>query len=445
MDSPQNAELSTVEEAEKIKKKKRTDTYIWGIYFAMITFSIIELFSASIQEVTATDIYGPIMRHMKFVVGGLVIMLILQRTHFKNIYKAIPFYVFFSVLTMILVLAVGVDVNGARRGLMIGPLMLLPAEFLKLAVALGVAFIVTRFQIKGTHDITTGGAVLCGFFIGGCSLLLFFHGLTNTLLVVAISIAMMGVGFFSKKLFIVIGVLAVLGLSAVGYKVMHKSADGPSPKQIEMARLNHEEVGEVIGEGRGTTWRKRISDHLRWDKYKDTITDENKQAQLSFIAQAHGGLRGVGIGNSRENTRLPLAFSDYIFAIVVEELGMVLSLFVLALYLWLLYHAGRLATHLKSTLASLLVIGCAVTITFQALFHIAIVTGVFPVSGQPLPLFSKGGSSVIATSIALGIMLSVSRSAVRIDDDAETQEQELKTLPEQLRKDNPAQKIMKNE
>jgi cell division protein FtsW len=87
----------------------------------------------------------------------------------------------------------------------------------------------------------------------------------------------------------------------------------------------------------------------------------------------------------------------------------------------------------------MLVIGCAITITFQALFHIAIVTGVFPVSGQPLPLFSKGGSSVLATSIALGIMLSVSRFAARTDDTVAVQ-QELQTLPERLRKDNPAQR-----
>jgi cell division protein FtsW len=444
MDSPQNTDNVTQTEAtadaQKLMKKKRTDIYIWGIYFAMITFSIIELFSASIQEVTATDIYGPILRHVKFVGLGLVIMLLLQRTHYKYIYYGIPLYVMFSLGAMFLVLTVGVDINGARRGLMIGSMLLLPAEFLKLAVALGVSFIVARFQIEDTHDITTKGVVFCAGFVVLCSALLFFHGLTNTLLVVAISTAMMAVGFGGKKFLVVIACLIAFGGCAVGYKMMHKSDKGPTERQIMIAQLNHEDVaGAQIGEGRGATWHNRVANHFKFDKYKDPITDENKQEQLSFIAQAHGGLRGVGIGKSRENTRLPLAFSDYIYAIVIEEMGLGFGIFLLMLYLWLLMHAGRLATHIKSTFPSLLVIGCAITITFQALFHIAIVTGVFPVSGQPLPLFSKGGSSVLATSIALGIMLSVSRFAARTDDTVAVQ-QELQTLPERLRKDNPAQR-----
>lgn len=438
-ETPQTTETETTAEANKLKSKKRTDVYIWGIYFALLTFSIIELFSASIQEVTATDIYGPIVRHMKFVLGGLFIMLIIQRIHFKYIYYAIPVYVLGSVLAMVLVLAVGVDINGARRGLMIGSMLLLPAEFLKLAAALGVAWIATRFQIPDSHDISNWGATLCGLFVVACCGLLLFHGLTNTLLVGAISMAMMAIGFGGKKFWIVIGVIALLGGCAVGVKMKAKPNETPTERQIEVARLNHEDVVMGEGEGRGKTWNSRIKNHFRLNKYKDTITDNNKQEQLSFIAQAHGGIRGVGIGKSRENTRLPLAFSDYIFAIVVEETGLIVSVFLLMLYLWLMLHAGRLASSFKSTLPSLLAIGCAVTITFQALFHIAIVTGVFPVSGQPLPLLSKGGSSVLATSIALGIMLSVSRHAARNNDSLAVQ-QELENLPETLRKDNPTQR-----
>ena len=113
------------------------------------------------------------------------------------------------------------------------------------------------------------------------------------------------------------------------------------------------------------------------------------------MAQAHGGLFGVGPGNSRENARLPLAFSDYIYAIVIEECGMVTGVVVLLLYLLLLARAGSIAVRFKQTFPCLLVIGCALYIVYQALFHMAIVSGVFPVSGQPLPLISKGGTSKI--------------------------------------------------
>lgn len=109
---------------------------------------------------------------------------------------------------------------------------------------------------------------------------------------------------------------------------------------------------------------------------------------------------GVGPGKSRENARLPLAFSDYIFAIIVEECGLVFSVFLLLCYIWLAFRACFVGTHLRRTPACFLIISCGVYIVIQALFHMAIVSGVFPVSGQPLPLISKGGTSVLATSIA---------------------------------------------
>ena len=122
----------------------------------------------------------------------------------------------------------------------------------------------------------------------------------------------------------------------------------------------------------------------------------------------------------------------------MEELGAVVAIFVLAFYLFLLGRAGRLAMQFKSTLPTLLVIGCALVICLQALFHICIVVGVFPVSGQPLPLISKGGTSIIATSIALGVMLSASRGADRKSDSEEVSKQELSTLPEAVANDNPS-------
>ena len=215
---------------------------------------------------------------------------------------------------------------------------------------------------------------------------------------------------------------------------------GPTEEDYRLAKINQTEVVSTAGKSdRSHTWKARIERHMRLNKSADPITDENKQEQLSYIAQAHGGLTGVGIGNSRETARLPLAFSDYIYAIVVEELGAVIAIFVLIFYLFLLGRAGRLAMQYKSTFPTLLTIGCALVICLQALFHICIVVGVFPVSGQPLPLISKGGTSIIATSLALGVMLSASRWAARKNDDEATQRLELSTLPQNIASDNPSQ------
>lgn len=436
--SPTAAEGTVEDDVKKITPKLRTDHHIWGIYIFILIISVIELFSASSQEVEVNDIYGPIIRHARFLAIGLVLMLFIQRFHFKYIYKLTPAFVLFSIGAMILVLVAGVNVNGARRALQFGSIMILPAEFLKLAAALGIAYILSRNQMPGKRDVTTKGVLWSAGLTLLCAGLLFSHGLTNTLLIMAISLSMMligGVGM--KKFFIVLGVYTVIASGAVGVKVMQNRNVAPSQEAIEIAALNHEEVGEVKG-NRSATWIARLKRHFRLNKAGDKITDQNKQEQLSYIAQAHGGVLGVGPGNSRENARLPLAFSDYIYAIVIEELGLVVGIFILLCYVWLLARAGRIATKCKQTFPCLLVIGCAIYIVYQALFHMAIVTGVFPVSGQPLPLISKGGTSVIVTSIALGIMLSTSRHAA-FKGDKEAIREELNALPEAIHSENPSQ------
>lgn len=339
---------------------------------------------------------------------------------------------------MFLVMVTGVKINGAQRALQFGSIMILPAELLKLAAALGIAYILSHNQMRGKRDVTTKGVVLSAGLTLLCAGLLFSHGLTNTLLIFAISMSMMligGVGM--KKFFIVCGVYAVIGAGALGYKLLQNHEAAPTPEAIEVARLNKEEVGASAG-NRSSTWVARVKRHFRLNKAGDVIDDANKQEQLSYIAQAHGGIIGVGPGNSRENARLPLAFSDYIYAIVIEELGLVTGIFVLMCYLWLLARAGRVATKCKQTFPCLLVIGCAIYIVYQALFHMAIVTGVFPVSGQPLPLISKGGTSVLVTSLALGIMLSTSRHAA-FKGDKEAIREELNALPASVQSENPSQ------
>lgn len=161
---------------------------------------------------------------------------------------------------------------------------------------------------------------------------------------------------------------------------------------------------------------KNLGNRLsRWNDsiplYKQDITAENRQEMYAYMAQANGGITGVLPGNSRETARLPLAFSDYIYSIVVEDLGLVGGLFLLLVYLSLLGRAGVIASRCDRAFPSMLVMGMAVMIVFQALFHMAINTGVFPVSGQPLPMISKGGTSMLITSLAFGIMISISRYA----------------------------------
>ena len=139
------------------------------------------------------------------------------------------------------------------------------------------------------------------------------------------------------------------------------------------------------------------------------------------MARAHGGILGVFPGNPRESSRLPLAFSDYIYSIIVEEMGLVGGIAVLILYLALLARAGRIAQRCTRAFPALLVLGVAVMITIQALSHIAINCGMVPVSGQPLPLISAGGSSIVVINIAFGIMIGVSKNAAQRNDNGKVE------------------------
>ena len=275
--------------------------------------------------------------------------------------------------------------------------------------------------------------------------LLFFQGLTNTLLLMAISLSMMVIGGVSLpkigKAFIVLVVFAVAGL---GIKVLF----GTGEKKAETAEndlivpgteyvvARATEDSKVANVGRLQTWVNRVNRHFKTGKWRDPINDENQQEQYSYLAQAHGGVFGVMPGNSRETARLPLAFSDYIYAIIIEELGLAGGIVVLVLYLWLLARASVVCRRCQTAFPAFLVLGMAVFIVFQAIVHMCIVTGVFPVSGQPLPLISKGGTSIWITSIAFGVMLSVSRFAARKNKNAEIK-QEMNILSEDLKAQNP--------
>ncbi len=425
------------------EQPRRTDKQIWGIYIMLCIISIVELYSASSHEVTASNIFGPIIRHVMFLLVGLVIMLGLQRTHYKYFLRWIWPFAIGSAVLMLITLCFGDYINGARRSISFGPIAIQPAEMVKISVVLVIASVLSRSQMKGETDVTNKGVVQVCAACGVAAMLLVSQGLTNTLLLMGIAMSMMLIGGISAKKFaIIVAVALVAGGAFVGFKML-KSTDSDQAKAetVQVAIEGTDVTAEIGGTsksgGRGDTWRKRIERYLNKEKYNEPITDLNQQEQYSYIAQAHGGVFGVMPGNSRETARLPLAFSDYIYAIIIEELGLVGGIFVLILYLWLLARAGRVAYRCQTAFPALLVMGMAVFITFQAVFHMCIVTGVFPVSGQPLPLISKGGTSILITSMALGIMLSVSRFAARKGKKAEIKE-EMQELPSEVRAENPS-------
>lgn len=386
--------------------KQKADPYLWGIYIMMLIISVIELFSASSSEVSGSNVYLPLIRHAIFLAIGLGFVLALQRIHYGYFSRFAWIMAIVSLALLVISSIFGVEINGAQRAISIAGFTIQPAEIVKLTVVILLATILGKSQQPG--GVQNSGIIKAAIVVVVFSACLWKNGLTNTILLMGVSLSMFLIGGIQwKKLGLVLAIYGV-GVGAL-YMMKYDKAgadefDSVAPtEQVASAQPDIDRTG---------TQKGRISRFLAGVHPDDEITDENRQVIFAKIAQANGGMVGQGPGNSRESARLPLAFSDYIYSIIVEDTGFVGGVLLLMLYLFLLARAGRIAYKCSRAIPAFLIMGCAVLIVFQALVHMAIVTGVFPVSGQPLPFISKGGTSVVVMSCAIGIMLSVSKYAV---------------------------------
>lgn len=461
MENDISLESAAAAEAPRVRLKApviagKPDKHIWGIYIFLCLISTIELYSASSREVSAAaqfGVLGPVVRHIIFLLIGLGIMLFMQSRHYSEFRRFTYVFALISVGMMLYVNFFGDVINGARRSMTLFGFQIQPAEFIKLAAVTVVSLIMARNQMAKGIGVTDRGIWASAIWVLIFGGLLARQGLTNTVLLMAISLSMMLIGGVAfRKMGVVLLAYAACGGIFVLYLGLSPSKDDKAQMKTELTVARADDgsyhtrevtVGDADGEkgGRLQTWINRLSRYGddAVPKYKQKIDALNRQEMYSYFAQAHGGVTGVGPGNSREASRLPLAFSDFIYSIVVEEWGLVGGLVLLVLYLWLLARASSVASRCSRAYPALLVLGIAVMIVLQALAHMAITVGAAPVSGQPLPLISKGGSSIIITSIAFGMMLSVSRHAVRHRSRKTEIKQEIEALPEDLRAENPTQ------
>lgn len=437
--------------------RKYGDPWIWGIYFMLILISLVETYSASSREVASMGVYMPIVKHAFFLgIGGAVVFFV-----HKIPYNNKNFLVFITVglfvatlISLVYVFFWGDIINGARRSFRIAGISIQPTEFAKLSLVTFLSFILSRTQKEG--GVSKKGIYICIIVVGVFGLFTFKNGLTNLILLIGITIMMMVLGGIPwKKLIITIVSFTVIGGGLYLIKNANDSKEETitaaqnEQRMLEEGEANDENLAELALKepakpkdvNRDALRKNRLKDWLDSDSlvYRP-ITDKNSQEMFSRMAQAHGGVTGVFIGNSRETSRLPLAFSDYIFSIIVEDTGLIGGCFVLLLYLSLLARAGMIAQRCRRTLPALLVIGTAAMITLQALCHMAINTGVFPVSGQPLPLISKGGSSILIVSFAFALLLSISRTVAGLTDKQNATKED-QDLPEELRAENPSMLI----
>jgi cell division protein FtsW len=400
------------------------DKVVWMIFFFLCIISLIEVFSSSSSlTYDKASYFGPFIKHSSLLAVGLIVMVVIQNIDCKYFKVATIFLLLISGATLIWVLLAGQSTNGAQRWISFFGLQFQPSEIAKGTIVLAVAQVLSAMQTEnGTEEKTFKYVmtVSCPLI-----LLIMFENLSTAILISMVVVGMMFYGrVSSRKIGKLIGGFALIGLVGLIFillvgKTEPKEGEDSKNNMTEKVVQAESEVGFLDNIfHRVGTWKGRI---LKFVDSKDVPPEEfdlDKDSQIGHanIAIASSEIVGKGPGNSEERDMLPQAFSDFIYAIIIEELGLFGGIFVMFLYIFLLWRAGRIADRCANNFPAFLVMGLALLLVCQAMFNMMVAVGLAPVTGQPLPLISKGGTSTIINCAYLGAILSVSISAKKKDN-----------------------------
>ena len=397
------------------------DKTYWGLFISLIVVAIIALFSAS-----STLVYmhhtalGPIGQQMFFIVLGVIAAFGIQYIPSYWIrfggYALLGLSTLLVFSTMIPGNPLVVTINGAARWVRIAGITFQPSELAKLSLIIVVADQLARIRTDNDKQKYFYRTLIISAIV---MLPIMVSNLSTAVLIGLIVFCLWILARIPWKYTLSVVGIAVLVLG-LGYAIV----------EFGFVRNGKEMKGPFK---RATTWVSRIDRHFVDDgKSKYVLTDDNIQEVYSAVAIARGGTTPFGVfpGNSKERDYLPLAFADYIFAIIVEESGILGAGFLIFLYLAILFRASNISSRYSDMPAMLMTMGLALMITCQALISMLVAVGLGPVTGQPLPMISRGGTSVLITSIYFGIMMGVSREQLALRERVnETREDSLEDAP----------------
>ena len=388
-----------------LKNLFKGDKVVWIIYLLLCLISIIEVFSASSTlTYKSGDHWGPITTHMLLLMTGTVVVIIahnIPTRWFKAFNALLPL----SWAMLIAVFIIGALTNGAKRWIDLGFFRFQPSEVAKMATIITVAYILSRLQEENGANKRAFKYIL--WVTGITCALIFTENLSTALLLATTVLLLMFIGRVPfKQLGSLVGI-------AVGFVLICVTIIEKVPTQ----------TWDDIGLHRMTTWQSRLENHFSGEEIPAAKFDIDKDAQIAHanIAIASSHVLGKGPGNSVQRDFLSQAFSDFIYAIIIEELGLVGGACVALLYILLLTRIAKIVRKCDNTYFSLMIIGFGTLIVLQAMFNMLVAVGIIPVTGQPLPMISKGGTSTLINSAYIGLILAVSRY---VDNQEEAQAEE---------------------
>ncbi len=412
---------------QSLYQHKYIDKGFWAILIFLMLVSVVSIFSASSQLINksmaaGSGTYQPILSHIGFLILGAALAYVTQFIPSWFIRMGGYVLMAFSIVCLLLTFTKwGASANEAARWIRLGPVQFQPSEIAKLSLIIVVSDLLAR--IKTEQDRKKYFWIALSL-TGGVCLLILSSNLSTVILIGTVVLILMFLARIPWKwLASIVGIAAVVllcGYLVVEYAYVRQGKDMSGPFK------------------RATVWVGRIDDMLaghKADKQGGTIkiTDDNYQSTMAQVAVARGGQSpfGVGPGNSVMRNKLPLAFMDFIFAIIVEETGMAGAVFLIILYMSILCRACIATSRYADYSALLMVMGLAIMLTSQAFISMAVAVGLGPVTGQPLPLISKGGTSILTTCLYFGIMMSVCREQnMRKDTELQTREESRRMVPD---------------
>ena len=355
------------------------DKVIWGVVFALSIFSILLVYS--------TAGWNFLFNHLIKLFIGLFFLYQVHKIKFKYFAKIGVLGFFISIVLLILVFIMGVTVNGASRWLSIAGFQFQPSDIAKLSILLFMARQLSKYRADVKNFKYLSFYILFPLFVI-CALIL-PNNFSTSALIFLNGLVLMYVAKVNIKHIISIISVGIFGASLI----------------YIVAKTNPEFTNQFMP--RSSTWVSRIDSYFIDEKQQEL--NQDYQQQQALVAIYNGGFSGKGPGKSTQRNLLPYSSSDFIFAIMVEEYGLIVgALLPILLYLILFYRALRIANKITSVFGGLLCVGLMFSLVFQAFINMLVSVGVLPVTGQTLPLISMGGTSILFTCITVGIILSVS-------------------------------------
>lgn len=394
---------------QQIENRKKEffkgDKVLWAVIILISLFSIFPVYSAStnLQYIVNTGTTtSHLVKHALFVISGLVIMKFVGAVKYEYIGKLSSILLVITIFLLLVTMFTGQKIDGASasRWLKIPgtPISFQPSTFAYLMLIIYICRYLTkkidRERLPAENILYLFVPVLLVFLLVGKD-----NGST-AVMILFVSLVVMFIGQFPAKY-----ILGFLGISLVLITL------------FMFVALNT----DLVKNNRVHTWMSRIETFSNTSKI-DNIEDENLKAKNYQVNQAkaaivHGGFLGVGPGKSALKQSLPQSVSDFIFAIIVEEYGLIGAFVLIALYFIMMMRIVIIASKMPAFFGSLLVLSMGIMIFVQLAINIAVAVNIIPVTGQPLPLISYGGTSMLVTYLQLGIILNVSSRIQILDEE----------------------------